>query len=89
MAESGNESGRATDGFPERSVGVTARIEPEAGHWVVFLDVAFWNEESADSPLRTVSRRITTYPTLERAKMAANFMVRAAARDLPQPPMGT
>jgi len=77
------------DGFPERSVGVVARIEPESGHWVVFLDVTFWNEEAADAPLNTVSRRIAVYPTIERARIAANFMVRAAARDLPYPPMGT
>jgi hypothetical protein len=89
MAETGKKSEEPADGFPERSVGVTARIEPEAGHWVVFLDVSFWNEDSTDSPLNTVSRRITTYPTLERAKIAANFMVRAAARDLPHPPLGS
>lgn len=75
-------------GFPERSVGIVARIEPESGHWVVFLDITFWNENSVDAPLDTVSRRISTYPTRERAQMAANFMVRAAARDLPHPPTG-
>jgi hypothetical protein len=77
------------DGFPERSVGVVARIEPESGHWVVYLDVSFWNEEAAEGPLDTVSRRIAVYPTRERAQIAANFMVRAAARDLPHPPLGS
>jgi hypothetical protein len=85
MAQNENDPMR---GFPERSVGVVAKIEPEAGHWVVFLDVSFWNEESADAPLETVRRRISTYATIERAQMAANFMVRAAARDLPHPPSG-
>ena len=77
------------DGFVEKSIGVVARIEPEAGQWVVFLDVSFWREDSVDSPIETVRRRITTYPTRARAEMAANFMVRAAARNLPHPPLGT
>ncbi len=76
-------------GFVERSVGVVATIEPESGHFVVYLEVSFWNEESADNPIQTVRKRINTYPTLERARIAANFMVRAAARDLPHPPLGT
>jgi hypothetical protein len=76
-------------GFPERSVGVVARIEPEGGQWVVFLDVSFWNEQATEAPLTTVRRRIAVYPTIERAQIAANFMVRAAARDLPHPPLGS
>jgi hypothetical protein len=75
--------------FVAKSVGVVATIEPESGHWVVFLDVSFWNEHSVDTPISTVRRRINTYPTRERAQIAANFMVRAAARNLPHPPLGT
>jgi hypothetical protein len=76
------------DGFPGKSIGVVARIEPEAGHWVVYLDVSFWNEDAVDSPIETVQRRITSYPTRARAEVAANLMVRAAARNLPHPPLG-
>jgi hypothetical protein len=76
------------DGFPEKSIGVVARIEPENGQWVVYLDVSFWKEDAIDSPIETVQRRITTYPTRARAELAANFMVRAAARNLPHPPLG-
>lgn len=75
-------------GFPEKSIGVVATIQPEAGQWVVFLDISFWNEDSADTPIKTIRRRITTYPTRGRAEIAANFMVRAAARELPHPPLG-
>jgi hypothetical protein len=44
-----------THGFPERSVGVVATIQPESGQWVVFLDVSFWNEDSADTPIKGVN----------------------------------
>jgi len=77
------------DSFPERSVGIVARIEEESGQWVVFLDVTFWREEAIDAPLETVHRRIASYSTLDRARVAANFMLRAAARDLPHPPLGS
>ncbi len=77
------------DGFAAKSIGVVARIEPESGHWAVFLDVSFWKEDAVDSPIETVCRRITTYPTKARAEMAANFMVRAAARNLPHPLLGS
>jgi hypothetical protein len=76
------------DGFVERSVGVIAAIEPESGRWVVYLDVSFWDENSSDAPIKTVRRRITAYPTRARAEIAASFIVRAAARDLPHPPLG-
>ena len=75
------------DSFPERSVGIVARIEEESGQWVVFLDVTFWKEDAIDGPLETVQRRIAAYSTLKRAQVAANFMLRAAARDLPHPPL--
>jgi len=76
------------EGYPERSVGVVAKIEPEAGQWVVYLDVSFWNENGEEAPLETIRHRISTYATRERAEVAAHFMVRAAARDLPHPPLG-
>lgn len=75
--------------FPERSVGVLAKIEPEAGQWVVFLDVSFWNQNGAETPQSTVRSRIEVYPTLERAQMAANFIVLAATKDLKYPPPGS
>ncbi len=77
-----------SDGFVEKSIGVVATIQPEAGQWTVFLDISFWNENSPDTPIKTVRKRISTYPTRERAEIAASFMVRAAARDLPHPPLG-
>lgn len=78
----------SSDGSVERSIGVVATIQPENGHWAVFLDISFWNENWADAPIQTVRKRITTYPTRVRAEIAASFMVRAAARDLPHPPLG-
>ncbi len=77
-----------TNGFVERSIGVVASIQPESGQWTVFLDISFWSEEAKDTPIKTVRRRITTYPTRSRAEIAASFIVRAAARDLPHPPLG-
>jgi hypothetical protein len=76
------------DGFVERAIGVTAEVVAERGQWVVFLDVSFWKEDSSEEPIETVRRRINTYPTRDRAELAANFMVRAAARNLPHPPVG-
>ena len=76
-------------GFVEQALGVVSRIEPERGQWVVFLDFSFWNDDSADNPIKIVRRRITTYPTKARAEIAASFMVRAAARYQPHPPLGS
>ncbi len=76
------------EGFVDRSIGVVATIQPEGGQWTVFLDVSFWKEDSQEMPIETVRRRIATYPTRGRAEVAANLMVRAAARDLPHPPLG-
>jgi hypothetical protein len=75
-------------GFVEQALGVVSRVELERGHWVVFLDVSFWNKDSEDQLIKIVRRRITTYPTQARAKLAASFMVRAAARNQPHPPTG-
>jgi hypothetical protein len=79
-------------GFVEQALGVVSRIEPERSHWVVFLDVSFWNSDSEDepgyNPIKVVRRRITTYPTQARAELAASFMVRAAARNQLHPPLG-
>jgi hypothetical protein len=76
-------------GQPEQALGVVSRIEKERGQWVVFLDVSFWNEESVDEPIKVVRRRISTYPTQQRAELAASFMVRAAARNQPFPLPGS
>ena len=77
-----------SSGSPEHALGVVSRIEKERGQWVVFLDVSFWNEDSVDEPIKVVRRRISTFPTQQRAELAASFMVRAAARNQPHPPMG-
>ena len=77
-----------SSGYPEHALGVVSRIEKERGQWVVFLDVSFWNEDSVDEPVKVVRRRISTFPTQQRAELAASFMVRAAARNQPHPPMG-
>jgi hypothetical protein len=75
-------------GYPERALGIVSHIEKERGQWVVFLDVSFWNAESSDQPINVVRRRINTYPTQQRAELAASFMVRAAARNQSHPPLG-
>jgi hypothetical protein len=79
-------------GSAEQALGIASRVEKERGQWVVFLDVSFWNEEPEDqpgyNPIKVVRKRINTYPTQARAELAASFMVRAAARYQPHPPLG-
>lgn len=72
----------------QHALGVVAHIENERGHWAVSLDVTFWNDgpDSESKPLRTVRKRINTYPSRARADLAASLMVRAAARDSPYLP---
>ena len=76
------------DGFVDKAIGVTAAILPERGHWAVFLDISFWNDQDGEYPIKTVRRRINTFPTRDRAELAASFMVRAAARNLRHPQLG-
>jgi hypothetical protein len=78
----------ADAGSVQHALGVVAHLEQERGHWVVSLDVTFWNGDPdvGTEPLRTVRKRINTYPSRQRAELAASLMVRAAARDSPHLP---
>lgn len=74
-------------GFPDQSLGVQSRIELEHGRYAVYLDVSFW-EPTPAGPLQTLARRIGDYPTRRQAEVAARWMLAAADRNLPHPPLG-
>ena len=67
-------------GFERNAIRAYARIERDAGMWVVYLDVLFTDG--------IAKRRIAAYPSREKAEMAAKWMERAADRDLEGPPGG-
>lgn len=58
---------------------VHARIEAEAGRWVVYLDVVLVPEGDQQS----LTRRIGDYPTEARARIVAAWVMRTAHRSAP------
>lgn len=70
--------------FPNEALTVRAIIEPEKGRWVLTLEVVM----VPDKPDYIVRHRIADYPTRERAEVAAKWIVTAADRNLPHPPLG-
>lgn len=70
--------------FAGDAISVRAIIEPEQGRWVLTLEVLM----VPDRPDYLVRHRIADYPTRERAEVAAKWMVSAADRNLPHPPLG-
>ena len=73
-----NRSGRAQH--------VKTYIEKEAGRWVVYLEVVFWEYEG-DFPLNPCRHRINDFPTEQRARIAADIYRRTADRDLAAKPL--
>lgn len=68
-----------TDGEPgDEALAVETYVEQRNGRWVVDLVVVF--------PDEAVRKTINDYPTKRHAEIAANWMKRAAARDLPPQP---
>ena len=70
--------------FPADALSVRAIIDEEKGRWVVTLEVLF----VPDRPDYLVRHRIADYATRERAEVAAKWMVSAADRNIPHPPLG-
>jgi hypothetical protein len=70
--------------FPSDALSVRAIIEPEKGRWVLTLEVLM----VPDTPDYIVRHRIADYPTRNRAEVAAKWIVTAADRNLPHPPLG-
>jgi len=68
------------DGFSEEALAVDTYVQAEKGQWVVYMDVIFWEE--------TVHHRIRAYPHRRQAEIAADWIKRAARRDLRQLPTG-
>lgn len=73
-----------TAGFPDDALEVRPIIEPESGRWVVFLEVLF----VPDREPWVVRHRVRDFATEEQAAIAARWMVGAAQRNLPRPPLG-
>lgn len=69
--------------FPDQAIAVRAIIEPHDGRWVVFLEVTM----IPDRDVYVVTHRIADYPTQRHAEIAARWIVGAASRDLPRPPL--
>lgn len=68
------------EGFGDEALAVDTYVKAEKGQWVVYMDVIFWTE--------TVQHRIRAYPSRRQAEIAADWIKRAARRDLRQPPTG-
>lgn len=68
------------DGFVEEALFVDTFVEHERGQWVVYMEVGFWSG--------TVRHRIQTYRSERLALIAADYMRRAAQRNLRRPPSG-
>lgn len=69
--------------FPEQALAVRAIVEAERGRWVVWLEVTM----IPDRDDYLVRHRIADYPTQRHAEIAARWIVGAAARELPRPPL--
>jgi hypothetical protein len=69
--------------FPDQALAAHALVEPERGRWVVYLEVTMIPDR-ADYVVR---HRIADYPTRRHAEIAARWIVGAASRDLPRPPL--
>ena len=68
---------------------VRTEIVPENGRWAVYLEVDFFEPgEEGDMKFQTVRHRIQDYPKQRLAEVAADWIKRAAERDVPGPPTG-
>jgi hypothetical protein len=63
----------------EPAIAAKAVVEEEQGRWVVYLELGFSSPGSGE--IRTERRRITDYPSRERARVAASWIERTADRD--------
>jgi hypothetical protein len=70
--------------FPDAALHVRSIVREEQRRWVLYLEFTMM----PDTPDHVVTHRIADYPTQRHADLAAQWMVRAAERDLPHPPLG-
>ncbi|MFV9507249.1 MAG: AP2 domain-containing protein [Oscillochloridaceae bacterium umkhey_bin13] len=68
------------EGFEHEALAASTSVVYARGQWVVYLEVIFWDE--------TRRFRIESYPSERKALLAADWIRRAAQRDLPHPPTG-
>ncbi len=68
------------DGFPDTALAAQTSVSYERSQWVVYLEIIFWEE--------TRRYRIEAYRSERQARIAADWIQRAAQRDLPHPPTG-
>jgi hypothetical protein len=68
------------EGFRDEALAVHTFVTYERGQWWVHMEITFWD---------TVKRyRIAAYRSERLARIAAEWMRRGAARELPRPPDG-
>jgi hypothetical protein len=67
-------------GFQHEALTAETFVVCERGQWVVYLEVTFWDE------IRR--HRIEAYRSERLARVAADWIKRAAQRELPHPPTG-
>lgn len=67
-------------GFQHAALTAETFVVCERGQWVVYLEVTFWDE------IRR--HRIEAYRSERLARVAADWIKRAAQRELPHPPTG-
>lgn len=70
--------------IPGDAIAVRAFVEHQRGRWVVYLEITM----VPDREDYLVTHRIADYSTRSDADVAARWMVRAAGRDIPRPPLG-
>jgi len=69
-----------SDGFPDAAVAAQTSVVYERSQWVVYLEIIFRAE--------TRRYRIEAYRSERQARIAADWIERAAQRELPHPPTG-
>ena len=62
-------------------VGVSGIVVEEAGRWVVYLEIGYWEQNDPTQPLRVMRHRIAEYGTRQRAEIAVSWMQRSSDRN--------
>ncbi|MDJ0753896.1 MAG: hypothetical protein QNJ45_10285 [Ardenticatenaceae bacterium] len=76
-------------GWNPNATFVRTEILKENGRWAVYLEVDFYEPDAdGDQKFQTVRHRIQDYPKERLARIAAEWIRRAAERDIPDPPGG-
>lgn len=64
-----------------------ARVQPENGRWVVYLNVQSWEPSDQEHPVANNWKRINDFATEQEARVAASWYEKSANRTI-RPPSG-